>query len=203
MVDTDGGLEGRDRDLSWDGMAEEMARLQGIGTQQPAEHGEADQSPPPESIGGHTAVGPGTEAGAGVGQMMLMGPEEEVGGDDTTEQGSEEEGGDTSEEEGETGWEASQMEQEGCKSVALSRHTSRHEQAPMGFLFLTAEEKAATAMQVKRSLADPKAVSMLSQSIVVAEAVSRRSKKEQERRLQGGAAGSPINILGMQNVGGG
>ena len=37
--------------------------------------------------------------------MMLMGPEGEVGGDDTTEQGSEEEGGDISEEEGETGWE--------------------------------------------------------------------------------------------------
>ena len=42
LVDKDRGLEGRDRDLSWDGMAEEMARLQGIGTQQPAEHREAD-----------------------------------------------------------------------------------------------------------------------------------------------------------------
>ena len=86
VVDKDGGLEGRDRDLSWDGMAEEMARMLGIGTQQPEEQGEADQPPTPE--------GPGTEAGAGVGQTMTMGPEEGVGGDDTTEQGSEEEGGD-------------------------------------------------------------------------------------------------------------
>ena len=125
-----------------------------------------------------------------------MGPEAEVGEDDTTEQSSEEEGGDTSEEEVETGWEAGQTEQEGCKSGAQSEHKSRHEKAPMGFQALTAEEKAATAMQVKRSLADPKAVSMLSQSMVVAEAVSRLSKKEQERRLQGGAAGSPTLGVG-------
>ena len=33
LVDRDRGLEGRDRDLSWDGMAAVMARLKGIGTQ--------------------------------------------------------------------------------------------------------------------------------------------------------------------------
>ena len=49
---------------------------------------------------------------------MLMGPEEGVGGDDTTEQSSEEEGGDMSGEEGETGSEASQVEQEGCEPVS-------------------------------------------------------------------------------------
>ena len=110
--------------------------------------------------------------------MMLMGPEEEVGGSDTAEQGEAEEGGDILEGEVESGWEASPMELEGCKEVELQQQ----EKAPKGFLSLTAEEKAATAVQVKRSLADPKAVSMLGQSVVVAEAESRRCHKEQEKR---------------------
>ena len=128
--------------------------------------------------------------------MMLMGPEGEVGGGDTAEQGRAEEGGDTLEEEVESGWEESPMEQEGCKAVALQQR----EQAPKGFLFMTAEEKVETAVQVKRSLADSKAVSMLSQSMVVAEAESRRSQKEQERRPQGRAAVLPTR--GMPKVGG-
>ena len=123
---------------------------------------------------------------------MLMGPEEGVGGDDTTEQSSEEEGGDMSGEEEETGSEASQAEQEGSETVA---------QALRGLRSLGPEEQAAAVVTVKRSLADSRAVSMSTQSVVVAEAVSKRSKKEQDRRLQGGAAGSPT--LGMQNVGGG
>jgi hypothetical protein len=56
-------------------------------------------------------------------------------------------------------------------------------------------------VQVKRSLADSKAVSMLSQSMVVAEAESRRNHTGPERRLQGRAAGSPTR--GTQKVGGG
>ena len=112
LVDRDRGLEGRDRDLSWDVMAAEMARVMGIRTQGQAGQGGADQPPLPE-FGGHTVVEPGTEGGAGAGQRrMLMGPEAEVGEDDTTEQSSEEEGGDTSEEEVETGWEAGQTEQD-------------------------------------------------------------------------------------------
>ena len=129
--------------------------------------------------------------------MMMMGPAEDVGGGDTAEQGEAEEGGDTLEGEVESGWEDSPMEQEGCKAVALQQQ----EQAPNGFLFLTAEEKAETAVQVKRSLADSKAVSMLSQSMVVAEAESRRSQKQQERRPHGRAAVLPTR--GMQKVGGG
>ena len=70
-----------------------------------------------------------------------------------------------------------------------------------GLRSLGPEEQAAAVVTVKRSLADSRAVSMSTQSVVVAEAVSKRSKKEQDRRLQGGAAGSPT--LGMQNVGGG
>ena len=128
---------------------------------------------------------------------MLMGPEEEVGGSDTAEQGEAEEGGDTSEGEVESGWEDSPVEQEGCMAVALQQK----EQAPMGLLFLTAEEKAELAVVVKRSLADDKAVSMLCQSVVMAEAESRQSQKGHERRLQVRAAGSPTR--GMQNVGGG
>ena len=74
--------------------------------------------------------------------MMLKGPEEEVGGSDTAEQSEAEEGGDTLEEEVESGWEASPMELEGCKEVELQQQ----EKAPKGFLSLTAEEKAATAV---------------------------------------------------------
>ena len=98
---------------------------------------------------------------------MLMGPDEEEGVSDTAEQGEAEEGGDILEGEVESGWEASPMELEGCKAVELQQQG----QAPKGFLSLTAEEKAATAVQVKRSLSDPKEVSMLGQSVVVAASV--------------------------------
>ena len=54
-------------------------------------------------------------------------------------------------------------------------------------------------MQVKRSLADPKAVSMLGQSMVVADAESRWCQKEQaKRQSQGRAAVLPTR--GLQEV---
>ena len=67
------------------------------------------------------------------------------------------------------------MELEASKELEMG-HQGR---VTAGLLFLTPEEKAATTVQVKRSLLDPKAVSMLAQSVVVAEAESRRCHKEQ------------------------
>ena len=89
------------------------------------------------------------------------------------------------------------MELVGCKEVELQQQ----EKAPKGFLSLTAEEKAATAVQVKRSLADPKAVSMLGQSVpvVVAEAESRRCHKEQEKR-QAQSRAAVLQTRGQQGV---
>ena len=92
----------------------------------------------------------------------------------------------------ETGSEASQSEQGAREAEA---------QALKGLRSLGPEEQAAAVVGVKRRLADSRAASMLTQTVVEAEAVPKRSKKEQDKGLQGGAAGLPT--LGMQNVGGG
>lgn len=67
-------------------------------------------------------------------------------------------------------WKVVPMEPECCKEVGMEQQGK----APKGFLSLTADDKASTGVQVKRSLADPTAVSMLGQSVVVAEAESMR-----------------------------
>ena len=71
---------------------------------------------------------------------------------------------------------------------------------PKGFLSLTSEEKAATSVQVKRSLADPKAVSMLGQSVVVAEAESRWCHKEQEKR-QAPSRAAVVELAAESHIG--
>ena len=82
-------------------------------------------------------------------------------------------------------WKVAPMEPEASKELGME-HQGR---VTAGFLPLTPEEKAATAVQVKRSLSDPKALSMLAQSVVVAEAESRRCHKEQlKQQAQGRAA---------------
>jgi hypothetical protein len=82
-------------------------------------------------------------------------------------------------------WKVTPMEPEVSNELDMG-HQGR---VAAGFLFLTPEEKVATTVQVKRSLLDPKAVSMLAQSVVVAEAESRRCHKEQlKKQAQGRAA---------------
>ena len=68
------------------------------------------------------------------------------------------------------------------------------------FLFLTPEEKAATAVQVKRSLSDPRALSMLAQSVVVAEAESRQCHKEHEKRKAQGK-GAMAELAAPSHIG--
>ena len=98
------------RDESWEGMAEEMLRLQAMGPKWSPGDGWRDRPPCPVDIWGAIEAAPGTGAGAGAGQMlMLEGPEEEVGGGDTVEQSGAEEGGDTSEEEVELSMEGKGM----------------------------------------------------------------------------------------------
>ena len=89
------------QDESWDGMAEEMLRLQTLGPQWRPGQGMEDRPFSPVDIQEAIAAAPGTGAGAEAGQlMMLEGPEEEVEGGDTAEQsGAEEVRGDSSEEE--------------------------------------------------------------------------------------------------------
>ena len=111
VEDLDGGMEGRDRDLSWEGMAEVVARMEeGQATEKRSSEGEGgdgsvvaepgtplDRGPQGGAamslIQGMQGVeadnrvetwGPGTEAEAAVGQgMMSEDLEVEVGGDDT------------------------------------------------------------------------------------------------------------------------
>ena len=82
-------------------------------------------------------------------------------------------------------WEVAPMGPEASKELEMEPQG----RVTAGFLFLTPEEKAATAVQVKRSLSDPKALSMLAQSVVVAEAESRRCHKGHvKQQAQGRAA---------------
>ena len=75
-------------------------------------------------------------------------------------------------------WKVVPMELEASKELKVEQQS----RVTTGFLVLTPEEKAVTAVQVKRSLSDPRAMSRLAQSVVVAEAESRRCHKEHEKQ---------------------
>ena len=89
------------RNKSWDGMSEEMSRLQALGPHWRSGQGVEDRPYSPVDIQEAIAAAPGTGAGAEAGQlMMLEGLEEEVEGGDAAEQGGAEEvRGDSTEEE--------------------------------------------------------------------------------------------------------
>ena len=90
------------RNKSWDGMSEEMSRLQALGPHWRSGQGVEDRPYSPVDIQEAIAAAPGTGAGAEAGQlMMLEGPEEEVEGGDAAEQGGFEEAGMEQDSEGE------------------------------------------------------------------------------------------------------